>query len=111
MSFLKRLSYYLGGFSVGIVLLLFFLGGKKTRCYYGPDARVINDFSKKEWVFTTPMQDSINRLDFLKGGDIVFSESVVGIDSCNLYRLSLSGDKYEVKNCDSIAYFTKLSQQ
>ena len=111
MSFLKRLSYYFGGFSVGIVLLLFFLGVKKTRCTYGPDARVINDFSKKEWVFTTPMQDSINRLDFLKGGDIVFSKSIVGIDSCNIYRLRLSAMEYDVKNCDSIAYFTKLSPQ
>ena len=111
MSFLKRLSYYMSGLSIGIVLLIIFFGGKNTRCTYGPDARVINDFSKKEWVFITPMQDSINRLDFLKGGDIVFSESVVGIDSCNLYRLSLSKDKYEVINCDSIAYFTKLSPQ
>ena len=111
MRLLKRLSYYLGGFSVGIMLLLFFLGGKKTRCTYGPDARVINDFSKKEWVFTTPVRDSINRLDFLKGGDIVFSESVVGIDSCNLYRLRLLEVEFEVKNCDSIAYFTKLSPQ
>ena len=70
---------------------------------------VINDFSKKEWAFTPPMQDSVNRLDFLKGGDIVFSESVVGIDSCNVYRLRLSEVEYDVKNCDSIAYFTKLS--
>jgi hypothetical protein len=101
----------LGGFSVGIVLLLFFLGGKNTRCTYGPDARVINDFSKKKWVFKTPVQDSINRLDFLKGGDIVFSESIVGIDSCNIYRLRLSSLEYDVKNCDSIAYFTKLSPQ
>ena len=109
MSFLKRLSYYLGGFSVGIVLLLFFLGGKNTRCTYGPDARVINDFSNKEWVFTIPMQDSINQLDYLKGGDIVFSESIVGIDSCNVYRLRLSDLEYDVKNCDSIVYFTKVS--
>ncbi len=111
MNFLKRLAYYLGGFSVGIVLLLFLLGGKNTRCTYGPDARVINNFSKKKWVFTTPAQDSINRLDFLKGGDIVFSESIVGIDSCNIYRLRLSSMEYDVKNCDSIAYFTKLSPQ
>ena len=109
MSVLKRLSYYLGGFSVGIVLLLFFLRGKNTRCTYSPDARVINDFSKKEWVFTTSLHDSVNRLDFLKGADIVFSESIVGIDSCNIYRLRLSAMEYDVKNCDSIAYFTKLS--
>ena len=73
MSFLKRLSYYLGGFSVGIVLLIFFLSGKNTRCTYTPDARVINDFSKKEWVFNTTTSDSIDRSEFLKGGDIVFS--------------------------------------
>ena len=109
MSFLKRLSYYFGGFSVGIMLLLFFLGGKNTRCTYGPDARVINDFSNKEWVFTIPMLDSINQLDFLKGGDIVFSESIVGIDTCDVYRLRLSDLEYDVKNCDSIAYFTKVS--
>ena len=109
MSFLKRLSYYMVGLSIGIILLLIFFGGKNTRCNYGPDARVINDFSKKVWVFTSPMQDSINRLDFLKGGDIVFSESVMGIDSCNVYRLLLSNVEYDVKNCDSIAYFTKLS--
>ena len=106
MSFLKRLSYYLGGFSVGIVLLLFFLSGKNTRCTYTPDARVINDFSKKEWFFNTPTNDSIDRTKFLKGGDIVFSKSRVGLDSCNVYRLLLPHAVYDVQNCDSIAYFT-----
>ena len=105
MSFLKRLSYYLGGFSVGIVLLVFFLSGKNMRCNYTPDARVINDFSKKEWVFSTPTNDSIDRSQFLKGGDIVFSKSRVGLDSCNVYRLRLPHEVYDVQNCDSIAYF------
>lgn len=108
MSFLKRLSYYLGGFSIGMVLLLFFLGGKNTRCTYGPDARVMNDISKKEWVFTTHTQDSINKLHFLAGGDVVFAQSRVGMDSCNVYRLRLADIEYDVKNCDSIAYFIKL---
>ena len=99
----------MGLFCWDSVVAIFF--SKNTHCTYGPDARVINDFFKKEWVFTTPMQDSINRLDFLKGGDIEFSQSVVGIDSCNVYRLRLSEVEYDVKNCDSIAYFTKLSPQ
>lgn len=106
MSFLKRLVYYLGGFSIGIVLLVFFLSGKNTRCTYTPDARVINDFSKKEWVFNIPIIDSIDRSQFLKGGDVVFSKSRVGLDSCNVYRLRLSHAVYDVQNCDSIAYFT-----
>ena len=111
MSFLKRLSYYLGGFSIGMVLLLFFLGGKNTRCTYGPDARVINDISKKEWVFTTHIQDSITKLDVLTDGDIVFTQSRVGKDSCNVYRLRFEEMAYDVKNCDSVAYFTKLLPQ
>ena len=106
MRFLKRLSYYLGGFSVGIVLLVFFLSSKNTRCTYTPDARVINDFSKKEWVFSTPKNASFNRSQFLKGGDIIFSKSRVGLDSCNVYRLRLPHGVYDVQNCDSIAYFT-----
>ena len=106
MSFLKRLSYYLGGFSVGIILLVIFMSGKKTRCTYAPDARVINDFSKKEWVFNTPTYDSIDRIQFLKDGDIIFSKSRVGLDSCNVYRLRLPHEVYDVQNCDSIAYFT-----
>ena len=61
MSFLKRLFYYLGGFSVGIILLMYFLGGKKTRCTYGPQARVLSDFSKKEWVFNPILQKEIDR--------------------------------------------------
>ena len=106
MSFLKRLSFYLVGFSVGIVFLVFFLSGKNTRCTYTPDARVINDLSKKEWVFNTLTNDSIDRSQFLKGGDIVFSKSRVGLDSCNVYRLRLPHAVYDVQNCDSIAYFT-----
>jgi len=108
MSFLKRLSYYLIGFSFGIVLLIFFLSSKNMRCNYSPDARVINDLSKKEWVFNTTTNDSIGRIQFLKGGDIVFSKSRVGLDSCNVYRLRLPHAVYDVKNCDSIAYFTTL---
>ena len=106
MSFLKRLAYYLGGFSIGIAFLVFFLSGKNTRCTYTPDSRVINDFSKKEWVFNTPISDSIDRSQFLRGGDVVFSKSRVGLDSCNVYRLRLSHAVYDVQNCDSIAYFT-----
>ena len=106
MSFLKRLSFYLVGFSVGIVFLVFFLSGKNTRCTYTPDSRVINDFSKKEWVFNTLTNDSIDRSQFLKGGDIVFSKSRGGLDSCNVYRLRLPHAVYDVQNCDSIAYFT-----
>ncbi len=39
MKLIQRIGYYLGGFSIGLVILAFFLNGKKTSCSYGPDAR------------------------------------------------------------------------
>ena len=47
MGFLHRLGYYLGGFSAGLVFLFFILNGKRTQCHYGPQARVIDNLSKK----------------------------------------------------------------
>ena len=49
MSFLYRLGYYLGGFSAGLVILFFLFNGKRTQCNYGPQARVINNLSEKNW--------------------------------------------------------------
>jgi len=49
MEFLHRLGYYLGGFSIGLVLLFFIFNGKRTQCHYGPEARVLDNLSDKNW--------------------------------------------------------------
>ena len=51
MTFFKRLSYYLFGFTIGLFFLLFIFGGKKTQCNYSPSSRVKNDILEKDWVF------------------------------------------------------------
>lgn len=91
MAFLHRLGYYLGGFSIGIVLLFFILNGKKTRCHYGPQARVIDHLSQKEWLnlstesgFST---DSLWVNTFLKGAKVDFENSLTQLDSCKIYKL------------------------
>ena len=48
MKLIHRIGYYLGGFSIGLILLAFFLGGKKTSCAYGPNARTIKNISIKK---------------------------------------------------------------
>ncbi|MBQ0741249.1 hypothetical protein J9332_43965, partial [Aquimarina celericrescens] len=48
MKFIHRLGYYLSGFVVGIIMLMFFLGGKKTSCDWGLDARVLKNMRNKE---------------------------------------------------------------
>ena len=40
MKFIHRLGLYLGGFSVGLIFLMFFLV-EKTSCAYSPNARVL----------------------------------------------------------------------
>ncbi len=47
MRLLHRIGYYLGGFSIGLIILAFFLSGKKTTCAYFPEARVLKNINTK----------------------------------------------------------------
>ena len=115
MKFIHRLGYYLGGFSVGLILLAFFLSGKKTTCSYGPDARVLKNISTKHLKYSSNSAESINNkiIDtaavfyVLKHGDVNFSKSNTELDSCKVYVIE---DNYNdqdieltIENCDSIA--------
>ena len=51
MSFLKRLSFFLFGLSIGVIILIFISNKKDTRFNYMPNKRVLNDIHKKKWVF------------------------------------------------------------
>ena len=47
MNFINRLTYFSGGFIIGLLFLMFFLSGKRTSGSYLPDARVKKDILKK----------------------------------------------------------------
>ena len=47
MKLVYRFGFFFGGFSIGLVFLMFFLSGKKTSCAYGPDARVLKNIQIK----------------------------------------------------------------
>ncbi|MFD0862156.1 hypothetical protein ACFQ1M_08040 [Sungkyunkwania multivorans] len=121
MSFLRRLGFYLGGFSIGLILLAFFLSGKETSCSYGPNARVLKNIGLKEHhyakevsaLFETNKIDTIDISTILKNGDVDFSRSDTQLDSCKVYLIEghIKEAPVEVKvtNCDSIATFHSIS--
>lgn len=115
MTFFQRLGYYLGGFSIGLVFLAFFLGGKRASCSYGPSARVKKNISIKKIEYSNPVQEIIQhkKLDsttvkqIIATGSINFSESDTKKEPCKIYildgKLNKENYKLTIENCDSIA--------
>lgn len=112
MSFLKRLLYYLFGFSIGLIFLFYFLDKKEATFNYSPNKRVLADIDKKEWIFETNINSSnIKKGDLIKNFKVDFSESDVELDTCKTYVLKnkIKNEKYyyKVKNCSKSAKFKK----
>ena len=112
MKFVHRLGFYAGGFVIGLMLLFFFLNGKRTSCDYGPEARTLKNIKLKQLVFSNEaLQEFSNyKVDtaaisiFLKQGDVLFSESDTSLDSCKQYviRGLIETKKYKIRveNCE-----------
>lgn len=121
MTFLQRLGYYLGGFSIGLIFLAFFLTGKKTSCDYGPNARVKKNIRLKTLKFsekasqqmTSSGMDSLMINQLLIKGKVNFSESDTSQDSCKIYVIEGENKgsylKLQIENCDSIATVKDIS--
>ena len=120
MKFIHRLGFYLGGFVIGLMLLFFFLGGKKTSCDYGPEARTLKNirikplyFSEKALLaFGNHKIDTASISIFLMDGDVLFSESDTSLDSCKQYiiRAIVTDKEYKVRveNCENKATVLNL---
>ena len=97
MSFFKRLIYYLGGVGLGIILLMFFLSGKKTSCDYGPNARTLKFLKSKPLIKSIESEkslaiyslDSANISFVLKHGEVNFSNSVIDSEVPNIYSVEV----------------------
>jgi len=121
MKFIHRLGYYLGGFAIGLIILMFFLGGKKASCDYGPNARTVKNISSKPLAYSDSAQKFIikNKLDstivkdLIRYGDVDFSRSQTNLDSCNIYHISNIFKDLEmqliVKNCESQSQILSMS--
>ena len=121
MKFTQRLAYYLGGFSIGLIILMFFLNGKDASCDYGPNARTVKNISSKQISYssevsnfvTTHSIDSSTVLNLIKYGNVDFSKSNTKLDSCKIYHLDNiykhKDIKMSIENCDSIAKILVMS--
>jgi len=115
MKFVHRLGYYLGGFTIGLVILIFFLNGKDASCDYGPSARTVKNisykplsYSEKASTFISNYQlDTLTITNLIKYGSVDFSKSDTELDSCKVYHLDNSYKERDmeltIKNCDSLA--------
>ena len=120
MKFVHRLGYYLGGFALGLVLLMFFLNGKEASCDYSPNARTVKNiitkpilYSKETSSFINLQQlDSSTVINLIKYGDVDFTKSKTKIDSCRIYYIENSYKNRDmeltIKNCDSLATILKI---
>ena len=120
MKLIQRVGYYLGGFSLGLIILAFFLNGKKTSCSYGPDARVLKNIRLKTIIYSEQLQSNMEQyhLDstainyILRKGNIDFSESNARQKPCGIYKVEGEFEKKDiiltVENCDSIATIANL---
>jgi hypothetical protein len=115
MKFIHRLGYYLGGFAIGLVLLMFFLNGKDASCDYGPNARTVKNISSKPIVYSDNAAifinrnslDSITIINLVKYGSVDFSKSNIELDTCKVYHIDNSYKdqdmELKISNCDTIA--------
>jgi hypothetical protein len=123
MKLIQRIGYYLGGFSIGLIILAFFLNGKKVSCDYGPEARVLKNINTKEIMYSEAIHqaliekeiDSLTILFLLKKGDVNFSKSQPRQEPCGVYAIEGSYNKKDmvltVENCDDIATILNFSEE
>ena len=124
MAFLKRLGFYLIGFSIGLVFLFFFLKKKSDEtgasfCYL-PNCRVLKELRSKPLTYSKQIEqmiydktlDSISINYFMHEGDVNFKKSNIKNPVCKTYMIEGTIEEklmiLTVKNCDSLAIIENL---
>ena len=121
MKFTQRLAYYLSGFAIGLIILMFFLNGKEASCDYGPNARTVKNISSKPIALSDESTgfvrdndiDSLTVVNLIKYGSVDFSKSNTQLDSCKIYHIDNTykdrAIELTVENCDSLSSILKIN--
>lgn len=119
MTFKQRLPFFLGGLTVGIIIVVFFLGKKNTTFDYGPNARLLKNIRIKERVFSNDALNTLNTFEIdtasisqiLKNGNADMWNKIK-LDSCIQYTIEgkkeLENISLIIKNYDSVAFIEKI---
>ena len=120
MKLIQRFGYYLGGFALGLIILAFFLNGKKVSCDYGPEARVLKNINLKPLVYSDNVKvilfskalDSSVINHILHKGDVNFSASDTRKEPCGIYNVEGEFDETDyilvIENCETTATLLDL---
>ena len=118
----QRFTLYGIGFAMGIVIVFFFLGGKRASCNWMPNDRILNIIERKQLLYGDQIEqnlkeaeaDSLDIRAILKNGDIDFSKSRVKNEPCRLYWIEGQGKQssllISVELCDSIATVSSMKR-
>ena len=99
---------------------MFFLGGKKTSCDWGLDARVLKNIRNKDRVVNPEALQFFkeNKIDtsaisyILKSGDVNFKESNIEAKPCKIYQIEGELEEKRLglifENCDSTAVLKRV---
>ena len=120
MTFKQRLPYFLGGLTIGIIVVVFFLGKKKTTFDYSPNARVLKNIRIKNRLFSSEALTvlELNKIDTAAVSQILENGNVdiwnkTKLDSCIQYNIEGAKDLKNVKitviNCESTATIKNIS--
>ena len=121
MTFKQRLPYFLGGLTVGIIIVIFIWGKKNTTFDYGPNARVLKNIRVKERIFSEKALTALNTYEIdtakisqiLKKGNVDLGNKIK-LDSC-LYQYNIQGKKelknitLTVTNCETTAIIEAIN--
>jgi len=120
MNLKRRFTLFGFGFTLGIMLLLFFLNGKKASCNFFPNERVLDILRHKHHVYSDEVLqimsekeiDSVSIIAILLNGDVDFSKSKTRNEPCRYYWIDGYIQKKEasiyVQNCDTIVTMQKI---
>lgn len=112
-GFIKRLGWYLVGFSIGIVFLVFFLkkksGGEGVQFCYLPNCRVLKDIRSKSLTYGDFEKDSLLIQSILRRGNVDFSKSETNGKDCKTYWIDFETNSLKIKNCKDTAEVEQLA--
>ncbi len=120
MNLLKRFGFFSIGLIAGIIILIFFLGGKRASCDYSPTARTLKNIRVKERVFSDEAYrffesnaiDTTSVNTILEDGNVNFGKSQTDKEPCNIYFISgeIESSKLElqIENCEKTATIQRV---
>jgi len=122
MTLLKRIGFYLAGFSVGLIILTVFFKKKNAEFCYGIDCRILKNIRSKNLVYSEEAKafvfaralDSTSMNYILNNADVNMSKSNTKLDSCKVYFIEgMHQEKpiyLTIENCDKTATVKTLTQ-